>query len=155
MNVSIRSGRIEDVDILVEQHIMMFKEIYPNGAYSDSDWNKLKKVYGCKLKEQIATGQCAAFIAGSDGEVFAGGVVTFIEGIPVPYDTNRTVGYIHSVYTYPQFRGRGCATDIMNKIIDCCKEKHIVRITLQSSEKAINFYFKLGFKSNNGLSLVI
>lgn len=58
-------------------------------------------------------------------------------------------GYITNVAVFPQFRGNGVATALLNRIFAFAREKRLAFVSLEvraSNEEAIRLYGKLGFK---------
>ena len=58
-------------------------------------------------------------------------------------------GYITNVAVYPQYRGIGVATALINKVFDFAKEKGLSFVSLEvraSNTQAVSLYQKTGFK---------
>lgn len=58
-------------------------------------------------------------------------------------------GYITNVAVYPQYRGTGVATALINKVFDFAKEKGLSFVSLEvraSNTQAVSLYQKTGFK---------
>ena len=59
------------------------------------------------------------------------------------------IGYLCSVYTKQEYRGRGIIKELLNKSIEKCKESGVTKIKLNSNKKnAIRIYSNLGFKKD-------
>ena len=56
-----------------------------------------------------------------------------------------TDAYIQDLMVHPDYQGRGVGTDLMKKMIDYLKEKHIYMISVVFEEKLKPFYEKFGF----------
>lgn len=65
----------------------------------------------------------------------------------IPYDGNLTgsEGYILSIYTVPAYRKQGCASKILDAIIDYAKTNGVRRLWLSSSVQGRRLYVKRGF----------
>lgn len=76
----------------------------------------------------------------------------------IPYAENLTgkEGYILNIYTSPQFRNRGYASYILDKIIEYAQKNSIKRLWLNSSEQGEKIYKEKGFcKKKNEMELFI
>ena len=58
-----------------------------------------------------------------------------------------TDAYIQDLMVHPDYQGRGLGTDLMKKMIDYLKKKHIYMISVVFEEKLKPFYEKFGFFS--------
>ena len=56
-----------------------------------------------------------------------------------------TDAYIQDLMVHPDYQGRGIGTDLMQKMIDYLKKKHIYMISVVFEEKLKPFYEKFGF----------
>lgn len=55
------------------------------------------------------------------------------------------IGTIMNVYTVPEYRRQGIASEMMRIIIDAAREKHISRLELSATGKGKGLYENLGF----------
>ena len=58
-----------------------------------------------------------------------------------------TDAYIQDLMVHPDYQGRGIGTDLMKKMIDYLKKKHIYMISVVFEEMLKPFYEKFGFFS--------
>lgn len=76
----------------------------------------------------------------------------------IPYRENLTgvEGYILNIYTSPEVRKKGSATQILENIIEYSKKNGIKKLWLNSSEQGKFLYIKKGFREkNNELELFL
>lgn len=74
-------------------------------------------------------------------------LVTSEKPANLSFPTGKT-GLMLNVFTYPTFRRKGYATQILNLLIDKAKEVNLSFIELSASELGKPLYEKLGFKKS-------
>lgn len=79
------------------------------------------------------------------GELVSVGSLCLFNRIPYGGNLNGAEGYVLNIYTSPQFRKRGFANRILNKIAEYAGENNIKRLFMNSSEQGKNLYSRLGF----------
>jgi GNAT superfamily N-acetyltransferase len=93
-------------------------------------------------------------VAGDRVAAGAGLLITEWVAHPLsPHDARRA--YVLNVYTYPEFRRRGLAKQLMQTIIDACRSAGLRTIWLHASEHGRPIYSSLGFEPTNEMKLVL
>ena len=69
----------------------------------------------------------------------------------IPYEENLSgaEGYILNIYTLPEFRKRGLADRILDRIIEYSRESGIKKLWLNSSDQGRRLYAEKGFKEKD------
>ena len=67
---------------------------------------------------------------------------------------NETTAHLHALYLTPEVVGKGMALKLANLMLDMAKSKGAVKITLESSITAREFYKKLGFVDSEPMKKV-
>ncbi len=89
----------------------------------------------------------------------AGVMVRGIPPIPLPRASGETIVYdrgqalIVNVFTEPEWRRRGIARRLMERIIAWCREQRIESVVLHASEDGRALYEQLGFIQTNEMRL--
>jgi GNAT superfamily N-acetyltransferase len=66
------------------------------------------------------------------------------------------VGYVHDVWTKEANRNRGLATQLLNKAVDCAKEKGCYKVFLVCQSGVEGFYEKRGMpKSGSYMKMML
>lgn len=86
------------------------------------------------------------FVAVNNEEKVIGSITLFIE--PKFIHEGGLVGHIEDVVTHKDFRGKGIGSTLIQKAIEVAKQAGCYKVILNSSEKNISFYEKLGFKKH-------
>lgn len=118
----------------------MSTQIVYNAAVSVKDladlresigWNRMENEY----KNPLLTSYY--HIAVYEEDILVGYVDCVSNGV--------TDAYIQDLMVHPDYQGRGIGTDLMKKMINYLKEKHIYMISVVFEESLKPFYEKFGF----------
>lgn len=143
--IRIRRARLADLETLVNQRRSMFEDIWD----LDSKNNKLTDaLYKKWVVEMIKKRRFVGFLAVSEkGEPIGGGCVWIREMQPSPWSEGRLhAPYLMSMFTSPQYRGRGIATSIVKEAMDWSKKKGYRTMILHASKLGRPVYSRLGWK---------
>jgi GNAT superfamily N-acetyltransferase len=61
---------------------------------------------------------------------------------------NGKTGTLLNVFTYPEYRNQGMATELLRRIIEEAKKESINEIELSATKAGEKIYKKLGFKES-------
>ena len=79
------------------------------------------------------------------GTLCACAILNVMEKPANPYFPNGRLGEVLGVFTEPEHRHNGCATKLMEMLIDCGKAQRLSLIRLSATEFGLPIYEKLGF----------
>ena len=96
-------------------------------------WNRMEQEYGSPLLTSFF--HIAVY---DDGQL-----VGYIDSV----SNGVTDAYIQDLIIRPDHQGKGIGTDLMNKMIECLKEKNIYIISVVFEERLKPFYDRFGFNS--------
>jgi len=89
---------------------------------------------------------CFAPIAlAPDGTVCACALLCTEEKPANPFFPNGKSGTVLGVYTMPEYRHKGCATKVMQMLIECAKAHDLSIVRLSATAEGKCVYEKLGF----------
>ena len=143
----IEAAGLADIPVLSSHHCKMFQEMWTLKGQSidKTGLRALESGYRKKLEKEMPDGSCRVWVAKAEGQIIASGAMSLVSVAPVPGDSNRLVGYLHSIYTDPSHRHRHCARQIVERAIRVCRELGIRRILLSASDAGRPIYEQLGF----------
>lgn len=98
------------------------------------------------FKENIQNGSFVAFVAVEKDEIISTSGLCFYTVPPTYGNTNGLVAYIMNMYTKPQYRKQGIASQLLDCIVNEAKSKNCTKVTLNASEMGKPLYQKYGFK---------
>jgi len=141
--VRIRQATLQDLDVLVRQRRGMWRDI---SDHTEAQLDAADREYLRWARPRLKSGTLVGFLAETrEGRVVAGGCVWLQEIQPMPGRPDREQPYLLSMYTEPEYRGRGLATRIVRETIRWARARGYFRITLHASELGRSLYRKQGF----------
>lgn len=116
------------------------------GAGAAADWHQ---ACAAELRRRLAEpADAVAYVVdrpGEPGRLAASGIGLVRHGLPAPSRFDTRSGYVLSVCTDPEFRGRGFATAIMTSLLGWFTAAGIVKVNLHASQFGVEIYRRLGF----------
>lgn len=99
----------------------------------------------CWLHERLDRPDLAAFLAEVDGVPAGIGVISIYEVAPAPA-TSGAEAYISSMYTAPDFRGRGVARALLDELLAFARAAGVRgRVWLRATDAGRPLYASAGF----------
>ena len=142
MAFTLRFALKEDADLLVRMRL----------AYLREDHSDLTRAEEAKLKDRLdeyfprATGGSLRAVLAFDDETVIGAACLVITEKPAnPAFPTGKVGTILSVYTQPEYRRQGVATEMMKRLSEEGKKLDLSFIELSATAAGKPLYEKLGF----------
>ena len=85
-------------------------------------------------------------VASFEGDFIGMAWLAVFDRVPNPDSFVRLSGDIQSVYVVPEQRGLGVATRMVEMLVEIADARGIASISADSSEQALAFYHRLGFR---------
>lgn len=140
----LRRADRSDLATLVAHRRAMWRDI---GGNSDTALNAEARAYRRWLQRMVGERRLIGWVAETEaGTPVASGCLWFAESQPRPREPQLFRPYLLSMYTEPEFRGRGVASSIVRAAVDLARQRGFGRITLHASEQGRPVYAKLGFE---------
>jgi len=138
----IRRATTRDLDVLVHHRRRMFEDM--GRPYTPDEHAVHDREYRRWAKRLMSKGEFVAWIAGMNGGApAASGAIWLQERQPRPGQTDCRVPYLLSMYTEPDFRGRGLATRIVKEAMRWAKREGHRFMTLHASKQGRGVYSRL------------
>jgi GNAT superfamily N-acetyltransferase len=80
------------------------------------------------------------------GRVVGMAFLVVVDRVPAPGELDRTSGDIQSVYVEAEHRGHGTGTRLLELLTARARERGCIRMTVNSSSRALPYYGRLGFQ---------
>ena len=142
MSIVFGEATKEDIDELVKLRIAYMVEDF--GGVSDYEKECMEKqlpdYFNRKLGDELIS-----FIAKDGNRIVS---VAYLHIIEMPANSillNGLYGEVLSVYTEPEYRGKGLCTKLMQNLIDYGKKRGLGRVDLSATKEGYPIYVKIGF----------
>jgi ribosomal protein S18 acetylase RimI-like enzyme len=139
-----RSATIADRPALVDHRHRMWSAI---GHRTEAEITEHDRRYRTWLSSRLRSGEVVGFVATApDGTTVGSGLVWFRSDQPRPKIPGETLPYILSMYTDPEWRGKGIASEVVRRLVAACRERGYPSVVLHASEQGRSLYAGLGFE---------
>jgi len=145
-----RLATTDDCPIIEYHRRQMFLDM---GAFSSDQLEAIREAYIQWVKEQIQNDLYLGVLVEIDGDVIAGGGLSIRNNPPSPIDGLTRHGYVYNVYVAPDYRRRGLARQIMERILELAKEQGITTVKLNASQFGRPLYESMGFTNTTEMSI--
>ena len=149
--MKIKKAGIEDLTVVVDLKMKMFAEV---GSISLLQENPEDMIYK-KYRELYQQDKMCHYLLYEDDTVIACGGAVIKDDVPFCFFKTPVYGYIIDVYTVPEKRNRGCASEIMEELLEWLKSKGVHNIKLKPSAAGRHLYEKYGFGDSGEMELWI
>lgn len=99
--------------------------------------------------EKLNDNSLVEWLALENNEVIATAAIIFYQFPPVYTNKAGTKGYIANIYTKPEYRKMGIATNLLKKVINEAKTRGVSKLFLIASKDGRKLYQNFGFESKN------
>ena len=143
MSIIFDEATKEDINELVRMRIAYMKDDF--GSVSEHERKCMESQLPDYFERKLGT-ELVAFVA-KDGERIVS--VAYLHIIEMPANSillNGLYGEVLSVYTEPEYRGRGLCSTLMRNLVEYGKKRGLGRIDLSATDEGYPIYAKIGFK---------
>jgi len=139
-----RRTTVADIPLLVDHRHRMWSEI---GNRTEAEISEHDARYRPWATDRLRSGELVGVVAESQAGSAAGsGLVWFRPDQPRPKLPSLVSPYILSMYTEPEWRGRGVASRIVRELLSLCRERGYPNAELHASRFGRRMYKRLGFE---------
>ena len=133
----------DDIDELIRLRIDYMKDDF--GSVSEEERAGMEKQLPDYFVRKLGS-ELIAFVARDKGKIVS---VAYLHIIEMPANSillNGLYGEVLSVYTMPEYRGKGLCSTLMKNLVDCARDRGLGRIDLSATKEGYPIYKKLGFE---------
>lgn len=143
MSIIFGEATKEDINELVRMRIAYMKDDF--GSVSVNERQCMETQLPDYFERKLGT-ELVAFVA-KDGDRIVS--VAYLHIIEMPANSillNGLYGEVLSVFTEPEYRGRGLCSTLMRNLVEYGKKRGLGRIDLSATDEGYPIYAKVGFK---------
>jgi predicted GNAT family acetyltransferase len=132
-----------DIDELIRMRIAYMIDDF--GSVSDRERSGMETQLPDYFERKLGT-ELIAFVAKDADRIVS---VAYLHIIEMPANSkllNGMYGEVLSVYTEPEYRGKGLCTRLMGNLVEYGKKIGLGRIDLSATDDGYPIYAKVGFK---------
>lgn len=136
----------EDIKELIRMRIAYMIDDF--GFVSDIERKGMETQLPDYFNRKLGT-ELIAFVAKDKDRIVS---VAYLHIIEMPANSillNGLYGEVLSVYTEPDYRGKGLCSKLMNNLVEYGKNKGLGRIDLSATDDGYPIYAKIGFKEKD------
>jgi len=158
--ITIREATPSDIPAILRQRRHMYEDMNDTDPHALDAMIEATSLY---LPRALAEGSFHAWLAlhhdhainahAIDAHAVAGGAVIISPWPAHPYDLQCRRATILNVYTDPDYRRRGIASQLLHTMIDWYKQQGLARVDLHASDAGRHLYESLGFVPSNEMRL--
>ena len=143
MNITFDEATKEDINELIKLRIAYMIDDFGSVTEHEKECmeTQLKDYFDRKLGDELVA------FAARDGRRIVS--VAYLHIIEMPANSillNGLYADVLSVYTMPEYRGRGLCTALMKNLVEYGKNAGLGRIDLKATNEGYPIYEKIGFK---------
>lgn len=148
MKIEIREAGLDTLDLLIKWRMTVLHEVFSIPLHEPME--HLERANRIYYQTALKTGEHIACFAYADNKIIGCGGVCLHREMPSPDNPNGVCAYLMNIYTVPEYRKCGAGTSIVTWLTQKASEYGACKIYLEASEKAHEFYKKIGFYDMNG-----
>jgi pyroglutamyl-peptidase len=142
--VVIRRAAVADIDALVAMRLALQREI--GALYADTPAEGAAEANRQYLKWALPAGEFFAWVAEAQGELVACSGMVFYSRMPGMHGLSCREAYVMNMYTHPDYRRQGIASELLNRMIQFARSRNARRIWLRTTAMGKPVYEKIGFE---------
>jgi GNAT superfamily N-acetyltransferase len=138
----IRKASAGDIPAIVHNRVSFLNSMN-NCAEPPEGYEQALDAY---IRTGMADDSFAAWLAEDEGAIVSCGYICFYVIAPGYSNPTGRSAYIQNIFTLPEYRCRGLATELVRRLIDEARARGRHRITLHATAQGRPLYEKFGFK---------
>ena len=143
-----RKATINDLDDLAKIRSIFLMEM--ENEHSETKREKMEAANRAYFEKSLADDSFVAWLAVADGKIVGTSGLSFYIIPPNNNCPDGRVANIMNMFTFPEYRKQGIATELFKRIVEEAKLRGYKRIALNATSAGKPLYEKYGFKDAVG-----
>lgn len=148
MDISYKKLTTSELDVFIDMRITQLTEEYVSSGRTvptDVDLQSALKDY---YNRHLAEGTFVSWLAMDGNKIIGTSGMSFVEKPPYFGCPTGRLGLLSSMYTNPNYRRRGIAKELLNKVIEEARAYGCGAVHITASDMGVKLYTAYGFKHN-------
>lgn len=141
--MEIRQAVNSDLDALFANRLEFIMDMINHEGTISEEFQKNTYEH---LKKHMEDGSLAAWIAVEQGEIISSAFISYYQTIPARSNPSGKSGYVQNVFTKPEYRRQGIATQLLTRMLQDARDRNVGKVYLNASDMGKPVYQKLGFE---------
>lgn len=141
--IKYREAAVSDIPLLVKSRMELLRSA--NGLTPHADLSNIEAKLTKYYDKAFASGEHYAVLAFEDNVFVGTGGICFYTVLPTYHNPTGGKAYIINMFTEPDHRGRGIATEILDRLVKHSFSKGVRFISLEATASGRSLYEKYGF----------
>jgi GNAT superfamily N-acetyltransferase len=146
---NIRRATADDIEALVRLRVAMMAETNGHDGDAESPSAALAEANRTYMRGAVTSGEFVAYVAEADSVIIAASGVTLYRTAPNSGNLSGVQAYILNMYTLPEWRGRGLASALVERLAEHARSAGATRVALRATDAGRSVYERLGFTSDS------
>lgn len=144
--LNLRRAEPGDIDCLVQLRLDLLRETGNSGQTTPVA--ALGEAIRQYLHQTLPQGEFIGWVAEAEGQIVSTVGLVFFRRPPIDDNLVGLEAYLMNVYTVPDWRGQGIASQLLQASIDFVQNTEAKRLWLHASDEGRRVYAKFGFSSS-------
>ena len=142
--MKLRKADLTDIDQLLRIRKIQLRD---EGQRPDTDMDgELRRFF----QDKMGNAELVEWVAeDEEGRIIATAAIQFMDFPPAFTNPTGRKGYITNMYTSDEYRGRGLAGQLMQKLENEARDRGVTTLLLHASEMGRKAYIKNGYKETD------
>ena len=148
MDISYKKLTTSELDVFIDMRIMQLTEEYVSSGQTvptDVDLQSALKDY---YNRHLADGTFVSWLAMDGNKIIGTSGMSFVEKPPYFGCPTGRLGLLSSMYTNPNYRRRGIAKELLNRVVEEARAYGCGAVHITASDMGVKLYTAYGFKHN-------
>lgn len=138
-----RIATMDEIAILAD---LRKKQLIDEGITPNKDIDQELSEF---FQRRMADNSLVEWVGIEHGSIVATAAIVFYDFPPTYTNKSGMKGYITNMYTAPEYRGRGIATLLLDKLVEEARARKVEKLWLGASKMGRPVYMRYGFHETN------
>ena len=148
MDISYKKLTTSELDVFIDMRITQLTEEYVSSGQTvptDVDLQPALKDY---YNRHLADDTFVSWLAMDGNKIIGTSGMSFVEKPPYFGCPTGRLGLLSSMYTNPNYRRRGIAKELLNRVVEEARTYGCGAVHITASDMGVKLYTAYGFKNN-------